>query len=164
MDEYDDPTLIEVSDNYYNEKDEDEYYDSIYEIPASSVATDDSTVFTQVNTKNTKNKKKLDSGHRVIGKKNNKWEYFATNNMPGSNIRNAVTGIPEINMKVGNAYAEDQFFKVTYAGIGINEGNPDTLFYETPEQCERHMKCKIKTNIKKNWQERYDRFVSFHSE
>lgn len=151
------------TDDYYDENENDDIYESMYGIHTPSVVTDDSTIYTLVNVKNKKDVK-VDNGHRIIGKKNNKLEYFSTSNMPGSIIRNAVTGIPEYNMRVGNIYAEDNFFKMVYVGNGIKSGNPDTLFYDSPEQCERHMKFRVKSELKQKWQKRKSSVISYHNE
>ena len=99
---------------------------------------------------------KLDPGYRCIGKKN-KLEYFSTVSSPGTPIRNAITGVREYNLKVGNIVAESQFFKVHYAGNGITSViGPDTLFYDNPEQYERHMNCSVKPAIKEKWEKNYD--------
>ena len=144
------------AEDYYDENENDDIYDSLYGIHTPTVVSDDSTIFTLVNDKN-KKIEKLDNGHRIIGKKKNKLEYFATSTMTGNTIRNAVTGIPEYNMKVGNSYDEDHFFKLVYVGNGIKSGNPDTLFYDSPEQFERHLKVNISNESKKNWTNKFAR-------
>ena len=138
----------------------DEYDDTSF-VYHESIISYDIRLFTEVNAKIKKNGKYVDAdpGHKIIGKKKNKLEFFATSIIPGNTIRNAVTGIPEYNMKVGNCMAEDQFFKIKFAGNDC--GNcPDTLYYDSPEQFERHMNCRMKTVNKKKWQEKYKRAIS----
>ena len=118
---------------------------------------DDSTVYTEVKSKHNNYNNivnNVDSGHKIIGKKREKLEYYAGSQLPGTSIRNAVTGIREYNMKVGDVNAESQFFKVRYAGLhSTNE--LDTLYYDSPEQFERHMHCKLTTATKQKWQAQY---------
>jgi hypothetical protein len=134
----------------YPEYDEDTYM-------GNNTEPDDSTIYTEVKSKyNNYNNlvKNVDSGHKIIGKKREKLEYYTGSQLPGTSIRNAVTGIREFNMKVGNVQAESQYFKVRYVGLhSTNE--PDTLYYDSPEQCERHMHCKLSTSTKKKWQSQY---------
>lgn len=100
---------------------------------------------------------KLDSGYRSIGSKKDKLVYYATNIVAGNPIRNAVTGIREYNLKIGDPVAESQFFKIIYAGNGIsNTTGPDSLYYDSPEQCERHMKINLRQPVKDKWRKKYD--------
>jgi hypothetical protein len=124
-----------------------------------TIVSSDSTVYTSPQSKRRAMAEymKSDPGYRRIGKKNDKIDYYNTSIIPGTSIRNAISGIREYNMKVGSPVAESQFFKVRYAGEGISNVNgPDTLFYDTPEQFERHMNCSVKTVSKKIWKSRYD--------
>lgn len=70
----------------------------------------------------------------------------------GSTIRNAVTGIRVSGHIVGSK-AEDLFFKVKFA-TGETGVNTVTLFYDSPEQYEKHMTDIITSNTKQSWQER----------
>lgn len=85
---------------------------------------------------------------------------FSTKLTPGVHIRNAVSGYFELNDR-GNplhrigTLSEDLFFKVflTVNGFG-NE--PRKLFYDNPQQCERHLKISIDDHSKTEWLERHN--------
>ena len=70
-------------------------------------------------------------------------EYYSSGPI-GSYIRNALTCLYTTDM-VGSKN-EDLYFK-----INLSYGNSATLFYETPEQYERHHHDKLSTHIKENW-------------
>jgi hypothetical protein len=146
-----DDQLNEYSGDSYGEYEEQSY---VYH---ESVIQDDTTVFTDVKSKRRRHDDYLnvDPGHKVIGKKQDKLEYYATTLITGLPIRNAVTGIWENNLRVGFYNAEDQFFRVRYAG---NESTNilDTLYYDTPEQFERHMHCTVDQRTKEAWQRNYE--------
>ena len=128
-----------------------------------SVASSESTVYTSQRSKRKAMEEilKLDSGYRVSGKKKNKIEYYITNLSPGTSIRNAVTGIREFNLKVGNPCHEDQFFKVRYASNHTNNvTGPESLYYDNPEQCERHLKLNIKQITKNEWYIKHNLAIS----
>tara|TARA_B110000444_G_scaffold165954_1_gene155094 strand:+ start:722 stop:1219 length:498 start_codon:yes stop_codon:yes gene_type:complete len=165
MDEYnnDEYNNDEYNNDEYNndEYNNDDYNKTSYQCN-ESIITDDSTVFTEIKVKKNGKFVSADPGHKRIGTKKNKLEYFATSLIPGNTIRNAVTGIPEYN-KVGSAMSEDQYFKVRYAGN--DSGNsPDTLYYDSPEQFERHMNCRLKTDAKQIWKNKYNRTIMNNSE
>ena len=163
MDEYNNDEYSN-NDEYNNEGVGlyDDEYDNIPYTYNESTVTDDSTVFTPVKVKKNGKFVSVDPGHKRIGTKKNKIEYFATSNIPGVIIRNAVTGIPEYD-RVGNAMSEDQYFKVKYAGN--DSGNElDTLYYDSPEQCERHMGCRLSTECKQRWKNKYNSIIVNNSE
>lgn len=136
----------------YGEYDEQSY---VYH---ESGDVEESSVFTDVKSKRRRvdDYSNIDTGHKIIGSKYDKLEYYAGSIITGMSIRNAVTGIQEYNMKVGNLNAESQFFKVKYAG-NYSTNSPDTLYYDTPEQFERHMHCNVKQQTKNKWQQQYTR-------
>lgn len=81
-------------------------------------------------------------------------------NSPGIKIRNAVTGYYEYtssnnkSCRVGSLH-EYCFFTMKLCINGYNrEGR--ILFYDNPEQCERHLRIKIDKNIKSQWKEKYN--------
>ena len=147
----DDEQSYQPSGENYGEYDEQSY---VYHETSD---VDESTVFTYVKSKRnrTDNYLSSDPGHKIIGSKKNRLEYYAGSVLPGTYIRNAVTGIREYNMKVGNWNTEAQFFKVRYLG-NYSTNNPDILYYDSPEQFERHMHCTVKTPIKQKWQSEYE--------
>lgn len=68
-------------------------------------------------------------------------EYYASG-QTGNYIRNAQTGIYTKDM-VGSK-SEDLYFKITM-------GNSIHLFYDSPEQYERHQYTKLSSEIKEKW-------------
>lgn len=70
-------------------------------------------------------------------------------------IRNAVTGI-RMEHRVGSKY-EDLYFRV----FDVHADNhtplndlPRKLFYDNPEQCERHLQLTISKDVKETWAEK----------
>ena len=70
-------------------------------------------------------------------------EYYSSG-PTGSNIRNAQTGVYTKDI-VGSKY-EDLYFKVTIAN-----GKLLTLYYDSPEQYERHQREKLSQETKEQW-------------
>jgi len=97
------------------------------------------------------NIKKMDRGYKKIIRKINKiWvdgKYYKNINielyftLENGYIRNAITGI-RCSSKVGSK-EESEYFKVKM-GSGI-------LFYESPEQFEKHQYCILSTGNKEKW-------------
>ena len=154
--------MDEYNDEYNNDEYNNDEYDNTPYTYNESIISEDSTVFTPVKVKKNGKFVSADPGHKRIGTKKNKLEYFASGNIPGNIIRNAVTGIPEYN-RVGSALSEDIYFKVRYAGN--DSGNElDTLYYDSPEQFERHMNCRLRTENKQLWKNKYNRTIEINSE
>ena len=150
--------MSESHQEYNSNIDYDDYDEHSYNYQ-ESMAPSESTVYTSQRAKRKAMEEilKLDSGYRVSGKKKNKIEYYITCLSPGTSIRNAITGIREFNLKVGNPSHEDQFFKIRYAGNYINNvTGPESLYYDNPEQCERHLKLNIRQSSKNKWQNKYN--------
>jgi hypothetical protein len=78
-----------------------------------------------------------------ISKKNITIEYYFSG-PSGTYIRNAQTGF--YTKDVVGTKEEDLYFK-----INVCNGNSHTLFYDSPEQYERHHLEKLSTGIKENW-------------
>jgi len=121
---------------------------------------DSSTIASSVSTKDKRKRfnggdaksqdKGLFSVKRIVNNRPVKLEYYHTRFNPGAAIRNAVTGIYEPKYRVGSMN-EKLFFKVT---VTIGEGDrrePDILFYDSPEQYEKHFMCVVSESIKQNW-------------
>jgi hypothetical protein len=97
-----------------------------------------------------------------IRKANKRWKEkridgYYTVNIPGSPIRNAVSGSFEVdymgNTKFGvGSVWEDLFFKATVTTV---KGSPYTLFYDSPEQYERHMNSSLSEDVIKQWYEKH---------
>jgi hypothetical protein len=82
-------------------------------------------------------------------------EYYDTCISPETRIRNAVTGNryrddhPKLRYLVGSRQ-EDLFFKVIIAN-GENGNNPVFLFYDNPEQFEKHQRLVVSQQVKEKW-------------
>jgi hypothetical protein len=153
---------LQLHEEHNSNMDYDEYDEKSYNYQ-ESIAQSASTVYSshRAKRKAMEDMLKLDSGYRVVGKKKNKIEYYVTNMSPGTSIRNAVTGIREYNLKVGIPRNEDQFFKIRYAATGItSKFGPESLYYDSPEQCERHLHLNIKSKTKNSWQNKYNLAIS----
>jgi hypothetical protein len=85
-------------------------------------------------------------------------EFFVTRFNPGTTIRNAVTGIREKNMLVGRK-TEDIFFKVALSGVFADRDG--CLFYNSPEEYERHFHTTVSQPMKSKWMERC---MNYHSQ
>lgn len=100
-------------------------------------------------------------GHFVL-------EYYETKPVNDYRIRNAVTGLryrddhPKCKYLVGSVQ-EDIFFKVR-----INTGEMDAfsrhthkkisnplLYYDSPEQCEKHQRITLEQPLKEKWHEKH---------
>lgn len=107
-----------------------------------------------------------DKGFRQVKRKRDRGfmnlEYYVTPYIPESRIRNAVTGIryrddnPKYKYVVGSKQ-EDLFFKVRIS-TGETGQEPVLLFYDSPEQCEKHQKVVFNTDIKENWHNKNQRY------
>jgi hypothetical protein len=75
-------------------------------------------------------------------------ENFGTG-LHGSRIRNAVTGAYYDSI-VGTA-DEDLFFKVVDSTGHKGRKEPLMLYYDSPEQYERHHYTSVSHNVKQNW-------------
>jgi len=85
--------------------------------------------------------------HLKTGKK--EVEVYASPTNPGFKIRDAITGARYQEYKTGSKY-EDLFFK---AIVVCGHQNKDglTLFFDSPEQYERHMHATISQKDKEKW-------------
>ena len=95
--------------------------------------------------------KKVDKGfHKLkmrVGNKDVEFEVYTTSNTPGRMIRDAITGQKYNQYKVGSLN-EHLFFKVRLAGKDLD---CEPLYFDTPEQYERHMRCEVSSVIKEKW-------------
>ena len=80
--------------------------------------------------------------------------FFETNLTPNRYIKNAVTGILQTPFRVGTA-DEDLFFSVVLS-TGECGQTPPCLFYDSPEQYERHFYTQLSDSVKKSWNEKYN--------
>lgn len=103
--------------------------------------------------------KKEDKGYHIIkrlSKKGEKsyFEFYETAIFPKTHIRNAMTGERYRGLYVGSN-DENLFFKVTDSSAELKNKDPFILFYENPEQWERHNKSECPTEIKNKWDIKY---------
>jgi|LauGreStaDraftv2_3_1035109.scaffolds.fasta_scaffold00507_6 hypothetical protein len=92
---------------------------------------------------------------KYVGFKKVEIEAYSDPLIIGKSIRNAITGVRQTGYKMGSL-DENLFFKVAYlAGGKSMKGASPTLFYDSPEQYERHMACTVSTEIKEKWAERF---------
>jgi hypothetical protein len=105
------------------------------------------------------NNQKIPGHHRIKIKINNdifKVEFFETGYQPGINIRNALTGA-YYNHKTGTF---DEYFYFKVVDACYSGKNPYFLFYDSPEQFERHFFCSLPKETKRKWLERYNEEMS----
>jgi hypothetical protein len=134
-------------------------YNDEYEVVGISDDFSDNITFTTLNSKQKKSKKDSDAinnsdkGYHKIkipyGHKSIEIEAYSTQTTPGKPIRDAITGYRYIKHLVGSIN-ENLYFKIILAtGQLGNEGR--LLFYNNPEECERHMKIVISKETKQKW-------------
>lgn len=162
-----DDSFIQVESDHHDYWRETELNDSL--------SQDDSESFNSVSTshsqvsesKKTKIKSRFSELHKhdkgffklKMGRNEPSITGFSTSYFPGSTIRNAVTGIYESDYmgkplyKVGSD-DEDIFFVVSVSLNGISE--PRKLYYDSPEQCERHFKTTISAATKQKWVDKHN--------
>jgi len=93
---------------------------------------------------------------------------YSTSILPGATIRNAVSGYLENDYagrsiyKVGSIN-EELFFKANVSINGIS-GEPRILFYDSPEQYERHFRTTLSDETKNIWREKYNKRVEFNEQ
>lgn len=84
-------------------------------------------------------------------------EFFPTNATPNSGIKHAITGAYQSDngrfFRTGTK-DEDLFFSVILATGELKENGAPVLFYENPEQYERHFFTKLSQQIKNKWVEK----------
>ena len=89
--------------------------------------------------------------------KNVRIDFFPTNVTPNSGIKHAITGIYQSAngrfFRTGTK-DEDLFFSVILATGELSGQNAPVLFYENPEQYERHFFTKLSPQIKNKWAEK----------
>ena len=107
-----------------------------------------------------KDSKLVDKGYhkvkRSIGGKSVKIEFYSTVLTPGNSIRNAITGTKFKQYRVGSS-DEYLFYKVrNCVDATRRQGESLTLFYDSPEQWERHFRCEVSQEDKLKWQQRRD--------
>jgi len=82
--------------------------------------------------------------------------YYDTNLTPGRRIRNAVSG-HYTNHVVGTN--DEYLYFSNLICTGESGSTPHCLFYDTPEQYERHMHTTISDETKDRWRQRYNELL-----
>lgn len=80
-------------------------------------------------------------------------EFFMTKYYPGIIIRNAITGYYEKD-KVGKS-DEDLYFKVKLSTGCVGTYMDGHLYYNSPEEYERHWQTTLPLAVKQSWLEKY---------
>lgn len=142
----------EYEDTFSEEPEIDNYY--------ADFATDTNSINTEVlrEQKLLNDYKKLDKGYNLIKKKISgkfvKIEFYDTNYTMGTVIRNAVTGAYQKGCLMGTLN-ENLFFKVAHVSAESKNKESKILFFDSPEQWERHFVCTCPTEIKEKWKDKY---------
>jgi len=100
--------------------------------------------------------KRLDQGYRKIKKnalRKYTLEFYYTPTLSDTHIRNAISG-ERTRWRVGRKLEESLFFSVILATGELSNG-PYTLFYDSPEQYEKHQNLKISQRTKEQWYEKH---------
>ena len=163
----DEGNLVETTDYGWNEVSEEMSYSDA--VSVSTVSTNDTEANKNkvknrfgVSYKNDKNFFKIKSTNKSIPTIN----AWSTSILPGGTIRNAITGYLENDYmgrpiyKVGTRN-EELFFKANVSVNGIT-GEPRILFYDSPEQYERHFRTRLSDETKNVWREKYNKRVEIN--
>jgi hypothetical protein len=119
---------------------------------------DDDSSFSTVSTNRKKRRKlfedlkKVDKGYHKLerrdGFKKFSIEVYSSVMTPGSMIRDAVTGYKHSEHRIGTLN-EHLYFKVKIATGEMPDAG--SLFFDSPEQFERHFKTEVNQQIKEQW-------------
>ena len=136
----------------------------MYNYMDDTITISSSTNYSSVHNKHTYNS---DKGFHIIKRKKTprghfSLEFYETPNVSDCRMRNAITGAwyrddhPKCKYLVGTRQ-EDLFFKVRISTgepeVWNHENHKNTylLFYDSPEQYERHQHEKLSMEIKEKW-------------
>jgi len=117
--------------------------------------SDDNSTAAESNSRKKKstNLKIEDSGfhtvNRYVNRKRVTIGFYETSSTPDMYIRDAITG-NRLPYKTGTS-DEDLFFSVRFATGETNSRDGSNLFYDNPEQYERHFNTTVKNGIKAAW-------------
>jgi hypothetical protein len=131
-----------------------EYYNTTDELSITDTSTFNSDKHDQKRL--IKEFKQLDRGYQRLKKgslRKTTVEFYSTPSTPNSRIRNAITG-ERYRWRVGKLLEESLFFTAIIATGEIVNG-PYTLYYDTPEQYEKHQSVVVRDDVKHNWYTRY---------
>jgi hypothetical protein len=119
--------------------------------------SDDDDTLDSIKKKNRKlwedSKNKIKGFHkinRVFNNKKYEIDLYSTSNTPGTMICDAITGNKYKEYRVGSLN-EHLFFKVRLSTGEFEKKCVDSLFFDSPEQYERHMKTTLSQDIKEKW-------------
>lgn len=76
-----------------------------------------------------------------------------TTGLQGSSIRDAITGVYNYKHKVGS-FDQDLYFSVIIATGETSSREPIILYYESPEQYEKHFFLELDKQTKDKWAEK----------
>ena len=127
-----------------------------YSVDSETIHTDTS-VYNKINlqTIHNNNKNFILAKRKINRRKKTEIGYFATYDSPNSKIVNAITGFryrdedPKLKILVGSIH-EDMLFKVRISN-GENKKDPVLLFYDSPEQFEKHQYTLLNQKTKETW-------------
>ena len=152
-------------DNFHPTNETNEYYgdnDVDYQNVGMSDDFTDTMSYTTVTSKRKQSKKEIDSMKKAdkgyhkfevhYGRKKVELELYSTPATPGKQIRDAITGYRNTRHLVGSM-DEDLYFK-TIAATGQLGNDGNLLFYNSPEEFERHMKVTVSQEIKQKWSDK----------
>jgi hypothetical protein len=101
--------------------------------------------------------KKMDKGYnkitRMIDGKKKSIDVYSTSTNPGAQIRGAIGGSYYQGFRVGTR-DEDIFFKVMLATGECSDSS--TLFFDNPEQYERHLYAVVSPDDKEKWYKKFN--------
>lgn len=146
-----DPTLPNDYDMDYEDNDG-------YDVVGTAYEQESASSFSQgTKRKHEKTRKISDPQYSTITKtidyKKVTIGYYHTRICPGATIRNAVSGSFETGYRVGSC-DEDLFFKVMNAIGSSTCRDPHLLFYDSPEQYERHLMQTVDAETKDKWRKK----------
>jgi hypothetical protein len=112
------------------------------------------------------NMKKMDKGYhkfkRMVKDDVIKVEVYNNPRWNGI-IRDAVSGKYIEEHHIGT-YDEDYYFKVCMSNLYTKDKENVTFFFDTPEQCERHLGLTFSTSLKENWRSKNQKQKSKYQE
>jgi hypothetical protein len=81
-------------------------------------------------------------------------QVYETNTTPNHRIRDAITGMYWQRHKVGSS-AENLFFKVCWATGHEGRQSPLVLYFNGPDEFEKHMLTEVDPTVKHEWRMRH---------
>jgi hypothetical protein len=156
------PTSFENETDNYNNQINNEYDDTSFATYQSSVSYANDPVKNK-HKKMLDEYKKMDKDYRKIMRIHNgkkvEIDLYLTSCVPGTAIRDALTGARYHDLLVGSRH-EDNFFKMKMVNgeLGKDIGH---LYFETPKDCEKYSKTKLSDKTIKKWQDKYEKYCKY---